>query len=146
MMKQNRMLQEAGALLNWMRDIRRDLHRHPERGTLEVRGLDVRTGIGGHGVVATLPGKEAGKCVALRADMDALPVEEKNDVPYASATPGVAHCCGHDGHTAILLGAASLLCKFSDQLKGSVKFIFQPSTLVSTGAACTIRPPAAPYP
>jgi amidohydrolase len=146
-MKQNRMLQEAGALLNWMRDIRRDLHRHPELGTLEVRtsrivaghlkklGLDVRTGIGGHGVVATLPGKEAGKCVALRADMDALPVEEKNDVPYASATPGVAHCCGHDGHTAILLGAASLLCKFSDQLKGSVKFIFQPSEDQAPGGA-----------
>ena len=130
-----------------MREIRRDLHKHPELGTQEVRtsrivadylthlGLDVRTGIGGHGVVAMLSGKEAEKCVALRADMDALPMEEKNAVPYASARPGVAHCCGHDGHTAILLGTASLLCRFSDRLKGSVKFVFQPSEDKAPGGA-----------
>jgi amidohydrolase len=146
-MKQHRFLQEAGNLLNQMREIRRDLHKHPELGTLEVRtsrivadyltclGLEVRTGIGGHGVVATLSAGETGQCVALRADMDALPVEEKNTVAYASATPGLAHCCGHDGHTAILLGAASLLCKFSDQLKGSVKFVFQPSEDLAPGGA-----------
>jgi amidohydrolase len=146
-MKQPPFLQEAGNLLNQMREIRRDLHKHPELGTQEVRtsrivadhlkhlGLDVRTGIGGHGVVATLSGQQAGKCVALRADMDALPMEEKNTVPYASATPGVAHCCGHDAHTAILLGTASLLCKFSDRLKGSVKFVFQPSEDQAPGGA-----------
>ena len=138
-MKQHLFLQEAGNLFDRMREIRRDLHRHPEPGTREVRtsrvvadylrqlGLDVRTGIGGHGVVATLSAGEAEPCVALRADMDALPVEEKNTAPYASASPGVAHCCGHDGHTAILLGTASLLCRFADRLQGSVKFIFQPS-------------------
>jgi amidohydrolase len=82
-----------------------------------------------------LSGKEAEKCVALRADMDALPMEEKNAVPYASARPGVAHCCGHDGHTAILLGTASLLCRFSDRLKGSVKFVFQPSEDKAPGGA-----------
>jgi amidohydrolase len=146
-MKQHPFLQEAGNLLDQMRDIRRDLHRHPELGTQEVRtsrmvadylqhlGLDVRTGIGGHGVVATLSTGEAENCVALRADMDALPMEEKNTVPYASATPGVAHCCGHDGHTAILLGTANLLCKFSDRLAGSVKFVFQPSEDKAPGGA-----------
>ncbi|MGD8882902.1 MAG: amidohydrolase [Desulfobacterales bacterium] len=146
-MKQHRFLKEAGNLLNPMREIRRDLHKHPELGTQEMRtsrivaeylkhlGLDVRTGIGGYGVVATLSAKETEKCVALRADMDALPIEEKNDVPYASARPGIAHCCGHDGHTAILLGTASLLCKFSDLLKGSVKFVFQPSEDKAPGGA-----------
>ena len=143
----HRFLQEAENLLNPMREIRRDLHKHPELGTQEVRtsrivadylanlGLDVRTGIGGYGVVATLSARETGKCVALRADMDALPMEEKKDVSYTSTRPGVAHCCGHDGHTAILLGAASLLCKFSDQLKGNVKFIFQPSEDLAPGGA-----------
>jgi amidohydrolase len=145
--KQHRFLQEAGNLLNQIREIRRDLHKHPEIGTQEVRtsrivadylrnlGLDVHTGIGGHGVVATLSAEEAGKCVALRADMDALPMEEKIATPYASNRSGAAHCCGHDGHTAILLGTASLLCKFSDQLKGSVKFIFQPSEDQAPGGA-----------
>ncbi len=146
-MKQHRFLQEAGNLLDPMREIRRDLHKHPELGTQETRtsrivadylkhlGLDVRSNIGGYGVVATLSAKEAEKCVALRADMDALPMEEKNDVPYASTRPGIAHCCGHDGHTAILLGTASLLCKFSDLLKGSVKFVFQPSEDTAPGGA-----------
>jgi amidohydrolase len=116
-MKQHPFLQEAGNLLDQMRDIRRDLHRHPELGTQEVRtsrmvadylqhlGLDVRTGIGGHGVVATLSTGEAENCVALRADMDALPMEEKNTVPYASATPGVAHCCGHDEFALQVFGS-----------------------------------------
>jgi amidohydrolase len=146
-MKQHRFLQEARKFLNQMRDIRRDLHQHPELGTQEVRtsrivadylkhlGLDVRTGIGGRGVVATLSAKETEKCVALRADMDALPMEEKNTVTYASARSGVAHCCGHDGHTAILLGTASLLCKFSDRIMGSVKFVFQPSEDQAPGGA-----------
>jgi len=146
-MKQHRFLQEAVNLLSQMREIRRDLHQHPELGRQEVRtsrivadylehlGLDVHSGIGGHGVVATLSAGEAGKCVALRADMDALPMEEKNAVPYASIRSGVAHCCGHDGHTAILLGTASLLCKFSDRLQGSVKFIFQPSEDLAPGGA-----------
>jgi amidohydrolase len=67
--------------------------------------------------------------------MDALPIEEKIDAPYASTRPGIAHCCGHDGHTAILLGTASLLCKFSDLLKGGVKFLFQPSEDTAPGGA-----------
>jgi amidohydrolase len=146
-MKADQLLKEAGNLLTEMREIRRDLHKHPELGTQEVRtsrivadyltslGLDVKTGIGGYGVVATLSTRAAAKSVALRGDMDAIPVEEKNKVSYASTRPGVAHCCGHDGHTAILLGTANLLCKFSDSLKGNVKFIFQPSEDKSPGGA-----------
>ncbi len=146
-MKTNPFLQEAGNLFSQMREIRRDLHKHPELGTQEVRtsrivadylkhlGLEVRTGVGGSGVVAMLSTQREGKSVALRADMDALPMEEKNNVPYASVKRGVAHCCGHDGHTAILLGAANLLCKFSDSLKGNVKFIFQPSEDKAPGGA-----------
>jgi hypothetical protein len=99
-MKQHRFLQEAGNLLNQMREIRRDLHKHPELGTQEVRtsrivadylthlGLDMHTGIGGHGVVAMLSGKEGGQCVALRADMDALPMER-----IAAATTGIRPFC-----------------------------------------------------
>ena len=146
-MKRHHFLKKAGKLLNEMREIRRDLHKHPELGTQEVRtsrvvadylkhlGLDVRTGIGGHGVIATLSANEAKTCVALRADIDALPMEEKNDAPYASSRSGVAHCCGHDGHTAILLGTASLLCRLSDLVEGSVKFVFQPSEDTAPGGA-----------
>jgi amidohydrolase len=146
-MKQHHFLQEAGNLLEQMKEIRRDLHRHPELGTQEVRtsrivadylkqlGLDVRTGVGGYGVIATLPAGERETCVALRADMDALPMEEKNTTPYASARSNVAHCCGHDGHTAILLGTASLLCRFSHLLQGRVKFVFQPSEDKAPGGA-----------
>ncbi|UCF85737.1 MAG: amidohydrolase [Desulfobacteraceae bacterium] len=146
-MKHNPFLQEAGSLLNQMREIRRDLHKHPELGMQEIRtsrivadylknlGLDVRTEVGGYGVLALLSTRAGGNTVALRADMDALPLEEKNKVPYASVKRGVAHCCGHDGHTAILLGAANLLCKFSDKLNGNVKFIFQPSEDKSPGGA-----------
>ncbi len=146
-MEQQPFLQEAGNFLNQMKEIRRDLHRHPELGTQEVRtsrivadylkhlGLDVRTGIGGYGVIATLSVREEETCVALRADMDALPMEEKNTAPYASVRPNVAHCCGHDGHTAILLGTAGLLCRFSHLLAGRVKFVFQPSEDKAPGGA-----------
>lgn len=146
-MKHNPFLQEAGSLLNQMREIRRDLHKHPELGMQEIRtsrivtdylknlGLDVRTEVGGYGVLALLSTQAGGNTVALRADMDALPLEEKNKVPYASVKRGVAHCCGHDGHTAILLGAANLLCKFADKLNGNVKFIFQPSEDKAPGGA-----------
>ena len=130
-----------------MREIRRDLHKNPELGMEEVRtarivaeylqnlGLDVKTGIGGTGVVAMLYTQGESETVALRADMDALPMEDKKKVSYASSKHGVAHSCGHDGHTAILLGTAGLLCKFSDSLKGNVKFIFQPSEDKTPGGA-----------
>jgi amidohydrolase len=99
---------------------RRHLHANPELGfeehatsafvaeRLRSLGLEVRTGVGGTGVVATIPGGHPGATVLLRADMDALPIQEENDVPYRSTNPGVMHACGHDGHTAILLATARI--------------------------------------
>lgn len=87
------------------------------------------------GVVFTLKGKEAGETILLRADMDALPIREENDVPYRSKKEGVMHACGHDGHMAMLLIAAKILSRHRDELKGSVKFVFQPSEEKSPGGA-----------
>ena len=141
------LLEEAKIILPMMIEIRRDLHRNPELGMQEVRtsgmvadhlkglSLEVKTGVGGTGVVGTLYGKPGGGTIAIRADMDALPMEDKKNVPYASARPGIAHSCGHDGHTAILLGAANLFCKLSDSLRGNVKFIFQPCEDTIPGGA-----------
>ncbi|HRV99947.1 MAG TPA: amidohydrolase, partial [Aminobacteriaceae bacterium] len=121
---------------------RREFHMHPERSWEEVetskkvvealKGLGctiVKTGFGGteSGVVAEMKGGKPGKCVALRADIDALPLQEENKVPYASQTPCVMHACGHDAHTAILLGAAKILAEIRDELPGTVRFIFQPA-------------------
>jgi amidohydrolase len=117
---------------------RRDLHTNPELGFAEHRtagriaaelkalGLEVHTGIGGTGVVGVLRGGSSGRSVGLRADMDALPMHEQTSLPYASATPGVFHGCGHDGHMAMLLGAAQQLVR-SPRLNGTVNFIFQPA-------------------
>ncbi len=126
---------------------RRDLHAHPELGNREFRtaalvadhlkrlGLEVRTGVAHTGVVATLRGGKPGPVVALRADMDALPVTEQVDLPFASKEKtvyngqevGVMHACGHDNHVAILLGVADVLASVREALPGSVKFIFQPA-------------------
>ena len=126
---------------------RRDIHAHPELGNGEVRtaklvaghlralGLDVRTGVAKTGVVAVLRGGRPGPVVALRADMDALPVTEQVDLPFKSTVRttfngqdvGVMHACGHDMHTAMLLGAAEVLAGMRAQLPGTVKFIFQPA-------------------
>jgi len=116
---------------------RRDIHQHPElafdehrtsklvAGRLKSMGIDVQTGVGKTGVVGTLKGNE-GQTIALRADMDALPIQETGDVPFKSVHDGVMHACGHDGHTAILLGAAKMLSQKKEKLNGSVRFIFQP--------------------
>lgn len=93
----------------------------------EVPGLTIRSGVAGTGVVATLGAGKAGPCLALRADMDALPVTEESDRPYASRRAGVAHVCGHDGHVACLVGAAQVLGELADELAGPVRFIFQPA-------------------
>jgi amidohydrolase len=126
---------------------RRDLHQHPELGNREFRtsklvadelrslGLEVRTGIAHTGVVGVLRGGQPGPVIALRADMDALPVAERVDVPFRSTatteyrgeTVGVMHACGHDGHTAMLLGVAEALTKLRAELPGTVMFIFQPA-------------------
>jgi amidohydrolase len=140
-------LEEAEKTLDLMREIRRDLHRNPELGTQEIRtsrivadhlqrlGFEVKTGIGGTGVVGTLYGKERGHTIAIRADMDALPMDDKKTVSYASTRPGIAHACGHDAHTAILLGAAHLFSRLSDSVPGNVKLIFQPSEDTTPGGA-----------
>ncbi len=118
--------------------IRRHLHRHPELSReeeataaaiaqhLRELGLPHETGIGGHGVVATVQGNGSGPGVGLRADMDALPIQERSGLPYASQTPGRMHACGHDGHVAILLGAATILSRNRD-FPGRVHLVFQPA-------------------
>jgi hippurate hydrolase len=119
--------------------LRRDIHREPELGfdtektaekvlaALEGLPLDVETGVAENGIVATLEGEGDGPTVALRADMDALPILEDTDLPFASETEGKMHACGHDGHTSMLVGAAHALSGRRDQLGGNVKFIFQPA-------------------
>jgi len=132
-------------------EIRRDIHRHPETRFEEHRtaalvaeklrewGLAVETGIGGTGVVGTLKGKRPGqRAIGLRADMDALFIQEETGLPHASTVPGKMHACGHDGHTAMLLGAAKYLARNPD-FAGTVQFIFQPAEEAGTGAAAMIR-------
>ncbi len=118
---------------------RRDLHEHPELSNREERtghlvserlrdlGLEVRYPVARTGVVGLLRGGRPGRVVALRADMDALPIEEASDVPYRSRNPGVMHACGHDAHTAILLGTAEVLAGLRARLAGTVVFLFQPA-------------------
>jgi amidohydrolase len=119
---------------------RRDLHRHPELSNREERtsrviaerlralGLDeVRTGVGRHGVVGLLKGAHPGPVVAVRADMDALPILETLDVPYRSENRGIKHACGHDVHMTVQLGVAEILSRMRDRIHGTIKFIFQPA-------------------
>ncbi|OLB49120.1 MAG: hypothetical protein AUI08_09205 [Gemmatimonadetes bacterium 13_2_20CM_2_65_7] len=127
---------------------RRDIHQHPELGFEETRtaalaadrlrslGYQVKTGVGRTGVVAVRNGRADARCVLLRADMDALPIEEANAVPYRSQHPGKMHACGHDGHVAIGLEVARRLAALD--LPGSVKFAFQPAEEASNGAQAMI--------
>ncbi len=126
--------------------VRRDLHQHPELSGQEVRtakvvadhlrrlGLDVRTGVGGHGVVGILTGGRPGPFVAYRADMDAVRSTAPDPVAFPSVVPGVRHICGHDMHVTIGLGLASALASVKHDLPGRVMFIFQPSEERATGA------------
>src|SRR5215472_13472024 len=116
--------------------IRRDLHMHPELGFEEVRtasivadrlrrlGYDVRTGVGVTGVLRT---KRTGRTILLRADMDCLPIHELSGEPFASVHDGKMHACGHDGHVAILLGAAHIIAERTDELAGTLVLCFQPA-------------------
>jgi amidohydrolase len=130
----------AEAMIPRLVETRRDLHRHPELSNREERtgklvaerlralGLDeVRYPVARTGVVGVLKGGIPGPVVALRADMDALPIQEKPDTPYKSENAGVMHACGHDAHTAMLLGAAETLVKWKARLPGTVVFLFQPA-------------------
>jgi len=119
--------------------LRRDFHRHPELSHQEERtarvagdylrelGLKVKTGIAGHGVLGVLPGARPGRAVAWRADMDALPIIEKVQLPWRSQAEGVMHACGHDFHLSIALGTARLLSEMQDRLAGEFRFILQPA-------------------
>ena len=130
---------------------RRDFHMHPELGFKELRtskiiaeklssyGLDVETGVGKTGVVAVLKGKSSGKTIALRADMDALPIQETGNLSYKSINDGVMHACGHDGHMSMLLGAAKILSNMKSKIAGTVKFIFQPAEEGGGGARYMIE-------
>lgn len=127
--------------------IRRDIHQHPElrfdvertagiaADALDSLGIGVKTGIGQTGVVGDLEASGATRRIALRADMDALPIQELTDVPYKSKIDGKAHLCGHDAHTAMLIGTARILAHFKDELKANIRFIFQPCEEAYPGGA-----------
>jgi amidohydrolase len=134
--------------------LRRDLHEHPELAFEEVRtsgivaqrlrtlGLEVRTGVAKTGVVGLLRGgqsKSGAKTIAIRADIDALPIHELNEIDYRSTIDGKMHACGHDGHTSIALAVADILSKRRDELNGNVKFIFQPAEETIGGAEPMVK-------
>ncbi|HQO33554.1 MAG TPA: amidohydrolase [bacterium] len=142
---------EVKSLLPELIRLRRDFHRHPEPAFQEERtaavvaaylrdlGLPVQSGIAQTGVVGLIEGKKPGRTLLLRADMDALPVEEANEIDYRSEVPGRMHACGHDGHTAILLGVARVLAEKKDRLVGNVKLMFQPAEEKPGGALPMIQ-------
>ena len=132
-------MKEAELLFPYTQAMRRDFHKHPEIGYEETRtagivtkeltelSIDVRTNVAKTGVIGLLSGKKEGPVILVRADMDALPIQEETNVEYASINDGVMHACGHDGHTAVLLSVAKLLKSHEEELSGKVKFVFQPA-------------------
>lgn len=147
-------ISHADLRLAWEDDIvalRRDFHAHPELGYHEKRsagiiagrlralGYQVKEGVGITGVIATMAGHDKGPCVLVRADMDALPIQEENEWPWKSKTPNVMHACGHDCHMAIGLTVARLLAEKRDQWNGTVKFMFQPAEEGLGGASKMIN-------
>lgn len=140
----------VSGLLPCVTDMRRDIHAHPEiafkehrtaalvAGFLGERGIAVRTGVGGTGVIADITGDRPGGVVALRADMDALPIADTTGNPWASTVAGVSHSCGHDGHTAILAGTCAALAEHRTLLAGTVRAVFQPAEEAGNGAAAMV--------
>ena len=130
-----------------------DLHRHPELGLKETRTTArVKAALAAAGIpcfplgleaglIAVIEGQKPGRTIGLRADMDALPIQEETGLPYASQTPGVMHACGHDFHTACMLGAALLLKEREKELAGAVKIVFQPAEEISKGGAVAAASP-----
>ena len=128
-------------------EVRRDIHRHPERSKREQRtsdlvarhltglGYQINRGTKVYSVTAVLEGQGKGKTIALRADMDALKLQEETGLPFASGVEGVMHACGHDAHTAILLGVAEVLSRMRPAIPGKMKFLFQPSEEAFPGGA-----------
>ncbi len=150
----DRLKSDIDELVPDMVALRRDLHEHPELAFEEVRtsgivakrlqalGLEVQTGVAKTGVVGLLRGsasKSGAKTIAIRADMDALPIYELNDIDYRSTVDGKMHACGHDGHTSIALAVADILSKRKAELTGNVKFIFQPAEEVIGGAKPMVK-------
>lgn len=146
MNKYTNILQEAQGLKETIVNLRRDFHEYPELSFKEFQtakkverflkelGIETEMLANGSGVRGLLRGKKKGKTIALRADMDALPIEEKSNVPFRSRNSGAMHACGHDCHTAMLLGAAAILGKQREELQGNVVFIFQPAEEIGEGA------------
>jgi amidohydrolase len=143
-------LKQASCLREQLILWRRDFHQNPELGFEEVRtsqivaehlqrlGLEVKRGVGKTGVVGLLRGKGPGPTIGLRADMDALPIQDQKQVSYSSKVPGKAHVCGHDAHTSILMGTAQFLAEIERPLRGNIKFIFQPAEEELGGAQAMI--------
>ncbi len=141
-----KILPEVNAIKDEIIANRRDFHKHPELGFKEHRtakviaeklksyGIEVETGVGRTGIIGDLYSKRGGKTIALRADMDALSIRETNDVSYRSQNNGIMHACGHDGHMAMLLGAAKILSQSKDRFSGNIRFIFQPAEEEEGGA------------
>ncbi len=151
-----RLIREAAAALApALVAIRRDIHAHPELAFQETRtagivaaelarlGIAHRTGVGRTGVVGEIEGGRPGPTLAIRADMDALPIHEETGLPYASTLDGKMHACGHDIHTATLLGAAAVLRDIAPRLAGRIRLIFQPAEEILEGAAAMIADGAA---
>ncbi len=135
----------------YYQDIRHKIHSHPElryeekitaslvAQELKKLGLIVQEQVGKTGVVGLLDSGKPGKTIALRADMDALPITEETHLSYKSKEIGKMHACGHDGHTASLLATAHILCQMKDKLEGKIKFIFQPAEEGGAGAKAMIE-------
>jgi amidohydrolase len=144
--KYKNILQRAKGIGERIIELRREFHQHPELAFREFNtakkvekilrdlGLETRMLVNGTGVRGLLHGRKAGKTIALRADMDALPIQEEAEVPYRSTNPGVMHACGHDAHTAMILGAATLLAEQRKEFDGNVVFLFQPAEEIGEGA------------
>lgn len=144
----NKIREKADKYFSEFQSIRHHIHAHPElsfqeyktsefiSGKLESFGIAHQAGIAGTGIVALIKGKNPEKkCIALRADMDALPIKEANDVSYKSENEGVMHACGHDVHTTCLLGAAKILNELKEEFEGTIKLIFQPGEEKHPGGA-----------
>jgi amidohydrolase len=147
----NKIIEISSEITDKVISIRREIHKYPELGFEEFKtsafitdylnglGLKVKTNIAGTGVVGILEGYRAGKTVAIRADMDALPITEQNEHEFVSQNSGIMHACGHDAHIAMALGTAEILTKMRDKINGSVKFIFQPGEEGMGGAKSMIE-------
>src|SRR5688500_14210024 len=145
-----RIARSADRLTPELVELRKRLHEHPElafeehetakavSGFLKKLGIPFRSGVGKTGIVALLEGSAPGRTIGIRADMDALPIDEETGLPFASKIPGKMHACGHDVHTVIALGVAAALSEIKDSLHGRIKFIFQPAEETLSGAPAMI--------